>query len=508
MNRIFTLILLIISFKASSQTLAWSMWDNFDNFSYSASVCRIDANDNIYTKYSTTIVQYGNPLAYIEKYNTNGERVTAFGSNGVLDLNQFIPGTGSKFVYSFDITNNGKFLFLVRSGSFFYFLKLNPEGTLDTTLNGTGITQILSDSTRYNEHMSISLIKGGDYYYVLDNFETNQNVRFAEVHCFDDSGNLVTSFANQGHLLVNYGPAYTSFCAIANIFYENNSLYIYGYGYVNSTTYDRYLTKLNPLTAIPDANFGNNGQLLFNGKAPSLIQANGKIIHIRTVNISPAQQDLQATRYLSDGTTIDNSFATNGTLTLAAGWTGNSFIKPYNLPNGDIFLHYRLSLFASDSDAVKYVTASGAVDTSFGGNIIDNGNPVLGTFGLPTYKANPGSLSFGANYFVATSDRQALPQNITTSKVNFSFPALSKSENIQHNFRIWPNPSESEINIVSNDGFTAVRLYSIEGKLLKSSVTTYTIFENRLDIRSLSKGVYIVEVEAKSRRDIQKLIKN
>ena len=507
MKRFITLILLVISYNASSQTVSWNIWDNFDNFSYAGSVCRIDSNNNIYTKYSTREVQYGDALSYIEKYNANGERVTAFGSNGILDINSLLPGSGSKYVYSFEITNDEKLLLLATSGSLMYFLRLNSDGTLDTTLNGSGIKEILTDTNRYHQHYSPSIIKGGNNYFMMDNFDTILNVRTAEVHCFDDSGNLVTSFSNQGHFLVNYGITYTSYCSIGKIIYENNSLYIYGIGYVNSTTYDRFLTKLNPTTSQPDVDFGTNGQLLFNNKYPSLIQANGKIIYIRTVNISPAQQDLQATRYLGDGTTIDTSFGTNGTMTLAAGWTSYGYVAPYNLPNGDIFLHYRLTLFASDKDAVMYVTNSGVINTSFGGNVIDNGNPVLGSFGLPTYKANPGSLSLGADYFVTTSERQALPQNITTTKVNYNFPVLSTNENTQHGFEILPNPSDSEINIKSIDAFTTVRIYNIEGRLLKTSVTTNPLLENKLDISSLSKGVYIVEVESENKRKIQKLIK-
>ncbi len=507
MKRIITIILLVICSIASSQTLSWNIADNFDNFSYSAAVCRIDSNDNIYTKYSTTLVQYGDALGYIEKYNAGGTRDTTFGTNGVLALNSLLPGSGSKYVYSFEITNDQKLLFLAKSGSLLYFLRLNTDGTLDTTLNGTGVKQILTDTNRYYEHFSPSMIKEGNNYFMSHNFDTIQNQRLAEVHCFDDSGNLVTTFANQGHFLVNYGALYTSYCSIRSIFYINNSIYISGTSYVNSTTSDRYITKLNPTTGQPDANFGTNGQLLFNDRIPSLIQADGKIIYIRSVDISPAQQDLHATRYLVDGT-VDSTFANNGTMTVAAAWTSSSYVKPYNLPNGDILLHYRLTLFASDKDAVMYITNAGVKNTSFGGNVIDNGNPVLGSFGLPTYKANPGNLSLGTNYFVTTSERQALPQSITTTKVNYTFQALSTNENNQDGFKILPNPSDSEINILALEPFNTLRIYNVEGRLLQTSVTTNPILEKRLDISSLSKGVYIVEVQSENKREIQKLIKN
>lgn len=378
---------------------------------------------------------------------------------------------------------------------------------MDTTLNGTGIKQILTDTNRYYEHFSPSMIKGGDTYFMLDNFNTIQNTRIAEVHCFNDSGDLVTSFFNQGHLVVNYGPIYTSYSAIGSLFYINNALYISGIGYVNSTTFDRFLSKLNPITSQPDANFGSNGQLLFNDKVPSLIQANGKILEIRTNNISPAQQDLVVTRYLSDGT-IDTSFATNGTLTLSFPWTIYSTVVPYNLPNGDIFLHHRLSLFASDRDAIMYITNSGQINSSFGGNIIDNGNVILGTFGLPTFRANAGSLSFGADYFVTTSERQPAPQSVATTKVNFNFPLLSSSENTLHGFKIFPNPSHSEIYIESINTFTAVSIYNMEGRLLKTMQLGNPLLFYKVDISAFSKGVYIVKVDSENKRHIQKLIKN
>ena len=508
MKRIITIIFLVISINASCQTVSWNVWDNLDNFGYSGSICRIDSNENIYTKYSSTIVQYGDLQSYVEKYNSNGERITTFGINGVLDLNSLLPGSGSKYAYSFEITDNGKLLFLAKSGSLLYFLRFNDDGTLDTTLNGSGIKQILTDTNRYNEHFSPSMIKGGNKYFMMHNFDTNLNARTAEVHCFDESGNLVSSFGNQGHLLINYGANYTHYSSLGKIFYNNNSLYIYGRGYTDSTTSDSYLTKLDAATALPDANFGTNGQLLFNEKNPSLIQSDGKIICLKNVNVSPAQQNLYLTRYLNDGVTLDSSFANNGTMTFAAGWTSYGIVKLYNLPNGDILSHHRLTLFASDKDAVMYIKNTGVRDLNFGGNIIDNGNPVRGTFGLPTYKANPGSLSLGTNYFVTTSERQASPQNITTTKVNYTFPALSADAATRHGFKIVPNPGTSEINVQSNTAFTAVRIYNIEGRLLKTSITENPIFDTQLDITSLSKGVYIIEVQSEAHKEIQKLIKN
>ena len=110
-----------------------------------------------------------------------------------------------------------------------------------------------------------------------------------------------------------------------------------------------------------------------------------------------------------------------------------AFFDKADLQNNKVCCYYE----KADNDVYFVVHNEETFPMDFfkGKNLIirdDNGNPVLGSFGLPTYKANPGSLSLGANYFVTTSERQALPQSITTTKVNYSFPLLSTNENCCH----------------------------------------------------------------------------
>lgn len=511
MKKIITIMLLGIFYQSSCQTADWHIADNFDHYGYSNSRNKIDVNNNVYTMYTSRETQYGDFKFHIEKYDSNGARVVTFGSNGVLNVGSLFSLSNNQYVFSFEITNDDKLLLLVGTNassgySDLYFLRINNDGTIDTSLNVTGSKDIYPDITKYSTHMQPTMIKVDDKYFILNNYKNILNASLAEISCFDDSGNLINTIFNQGNLAINYGASY-AYSYLEKISYVNNYLYLVGRGYYTSTTYDRFISKIHSNTWLTDTSYGNNGLLLFNNKTTSLFQADGNIIEAKTVDISPAQQNLIITKYLSNGN-IDTSFATNGILTLATSFIRYTLPKLYNLPNGDFFVHIRISLFASDQDAIIYVKNSGVLDTTFGGNIIDNGNPVIGTFGLPTFRPYPGSLSFGPNYFITTSERQPTPQSITTTKVNYTFPSLATNEYNQHKFQIIPNPSNFKITIESQEAFSSINLYDINGRLLKTSLTNNPVLIHQLDISDLSNGIYMLELKSGNAKQIQKLIKN
>lgn len=257
-------------------------------FSYSNSSNRIDANNNVYTIYTTREVQYGNYKFYIEKYDSNGVRVVTFGSNGVLNLDSLFSLSNNQYVFSFEITNDDKLLFIVGTNansdySHLFFLRANNDGTIDTSLNVYGIKDIYPDIAKYSTHMQPTMIKVDDKYFVVNNYKNNLNTNLAEISCFDNSGNLLSTFFNLGNLSIDYGTSY-SYSQIEKISYVNNYLYIVGRGYYNGTTYDRFIFRVNLNTGLIDTNYGTNGLLLFNNKTASLFQADGKIIEAELIS--------------------------------------------------------------------------------------------------------------------------------------------------------------------------------------------------------------------------------
>ena len=252
MKKIITIILLGIFYQSSSQTVDWNISDNFDHYGYSNSNNRIDVNNNVYTMYTSRETQYADFKFHIEKYDSNGVRVVTFGSNGVLNVGALFSLSSNQYVFSFEITNDDKLLLLVGTNassgySHLYFLRVNNDGTIDTSLNVFGMKDIYPDITKYSTHMQPTMIKVDDKYFILNNYKNILNASLAEISCFNDFGNLIYTIFNQGNLAINYGTSYT-YSYLEKISYVNNYLYIVGRGYYTSTTYDRFISKIHSNT--------------------------------------------------------------------------------------------------------------------------------------------------------------------------------------------------------------------------------------------------------------------
>jgi hypothetical protein len=70
------------------------------------------------------------------------------------------------------------------------------------------------------------------------------------------------------------------------------------------------------------------------------------------------------------------------------------------------------------------------------------------------------------------------------------------------NFIIYPNPTSSILNINSNEEIKLIEIYSLEGKLIFSTI------ENKIDISNLKSGLYVIKVtNSKNEIGVKKLIK-
>ena len=70
------------------------------------------------------------------------------------------------------------------------------------------------------------------------------------------------------------------------------------------------------------------------------------------------------------------------------------------------------------------------------------------------------------------------------------FPILSVNENIELDFSVYPNPATSIININSKSTILKTEIYNVLGQLVLSNSN-----ENRIDISSLSKGIYYIKIQ-------------
>ena len=96
---------------------------------------------------------------------------------------------------------------------------------------------------------------------------------------------------------------------------------------------------------------------------------------------------------------------------------------------------------------------------------------------------------------------------ITTNIVNTQFvEPLSVGEEEFQNVKLYPNPATDQLQITSNQGIETLTVLDINGRILNSiniSASDYS-----LDISSLSKGVYFLEIKSGESKSVKKFIKN
>ncbi len=87
--------------------------------------------------------------------------------------------------------------------------------------------------------------------------------------------------------------------------------------------------------------------------------------------------------------------------------------------------------------------------------------------------------------------------------INVVTPSLGTSEISKSNLSIYPNPTSDFLSIVTEKKVSDVRIFSTDGKLVKTIVKDFS----KIDVRNLNAGVYLVSVKADGSLKTFKIIK-
>ena len=80
----------------------------------------------------------------------------------------------------------------------------------------------------------------------------------------------------------------------------------------------------------------------------------------------------------------------------------------------------------------------------------------------------------------------------------------SVEDRFESNFKIYPNPANDYIQINSNNiEISSVEMYSIVGKRI---ISNQKLVNDRLDISSLTSGIYLLKVNSQERSLVKKII--
>ena len=290
---------------------------------------------------------------------------TSFGSSGVLNICVSAwPGTDEGRGVA--IQPDGKFVVVGRGGDDSFLLRVNADGSLDTSFGSSGIIVIPNYS--YSSVVIQSdgkIVVGGAA--IID----------VAVARYDDTGVLDPTFGVGGITTIDIGATSDFINGLA--LQADGKILAAGQSGTNSAII-RIMSS-----GSPDATFGAGGVVITTTSVSSAatavaVQSDGKIVTSGYTSVG-----WLVTRYNSDGS-LDTGFATNGKATTVIGASFNAYYKSdfaYGIAvdtGGKIVVVGGTggscvppNCFSEYKVAVARYNADGSLDTSFGSSGIQTG---------------------------------------------------------------------------------------------------------------------------------------
>ncbi|PKP19310.1 MAG: hypothetical protein CVU07_00015 [Bacteroidetes bacterium HGW-Bacteroidetes-23] len=421
------------------------------------------------------------------------------------------------------------------------------NGTLDTTFGTNGVTQVYPNSTNYS--ISDLLNDDSGNLFMLGNYFNHCLIKM------NSNGIIDTSFGNNG--IIYYNDLGTSSSAQRLLLLPDGDILIFGFGQLAGFTKTMLiLKKLNSDGSI-DASFGTNGLVtidagfLNNSGLGCFLQSDGKIVvagNYQYLDNGVTKRKLFLSRLSSSTGIIDSTYGTNG-ISFPTDIV-NSFHHIEMDANDEITTLGRQSVFSTPTANMVYAKFdnTGSIISSetkifsvpgtgtaaaiqpdgkmvFAGDYINvvegNGSNcyfrrynadgtidlTFGTNGLHTVSFSTGNedinkLKLGPDnkiYFAGHS--RAFDFNWRMGRLTQS--ALNIEENQVDKLIFYPNPA-SEIISISGIQIKSYRIIDIQGRVILNDNPE----NNNLDISSLSKGTYIIEIiNNEDKKFIQKFLK-
>jgi uncharacterized delta-60 repeat protein len=291
----------------------------------------------------------------VVRYNTNGTLDTTFGGSGIVITQLTVNYDGA---FSVAIQADGKIVvagshsncFCINNSSF-AVVRYNPNGTLDTSFNGTGkvITQVNS-SWGYAKSVAIQ----ADGKIVVAGNSGNYN--FAIVR-YNVDGSLDTTFNGTGKVITPGGSG-------------ANSVAIQADGKIIAAGSSPFTLVRYNTDGTLDTSFNGTGKVITSvGNAGSgaeelAIQPDGKIVAAGYA--VGANNDFAFVRYNPNGS-LDTSFGGTGKIIIPI---GNSFDYAYSVAiqaDGKIVAAGSSSNNSGSDFAVVRLNPNGSLDTTFNG---------------------------------------------------------------------------------------------------------------------------------------------
>lgn len=420
----------------------------------------------------------------IVRYNSNGSIDSSFGTNGV--VTEFWGWGHARGVA---IHSDGKIVVAGMDGPDIAILRLNHDGTLDTSFNGYGKTTIRLGT--WDWCYDVALQKNGK---IIISGST-QTSHYADLYLirYNIDGSIDSNF--------NTGIVTSSFGNIVEgkqiIILENGQILLAGESWTNSREFGilRFTED-----GKHDATFGNNGLASIDidiGSTEELrsmtLQSDGKIV-VAGYSFNGSDNDFALARFNSNGV-IDNTFGVNGKVTTAIGSENDEGRSIEIQPDGKIIVAGFMRPGSSFNFALVRYNENGTPDTTFG---IDG--VITTTFGNTADRAYSIAIQLDGKILAAGHAEGDFAVARYLSGLSIPIGMLDFSINNQLAL-IYPNPIHSQATLeysLSQEERISIRLMDISGKVIKTFVDQQSRSEGmhseEMDFPNVAAGNYLLVI--------------
>lgn len=334
---------------------------------------------------STSLLTQSNYDFAILRLNPNGTIDTSFNGTGQQTIAFDLGGSKNDRAFAVAIQTDGK---IVVAGSaqtgvsnfVFAVARLNADGTIDTSFNGTG-TKTYSFNVGVHNDQAAGLALQSDGKIVVAGYAqiTATDYDFA-VSRLNANGSLDATFNGTGLKTIAFNLGGGNDDEAGGVAVQtDNKIIVSGFAQTAANSFDFAIVRLNTDGSL-DASFNSTGKQIVgfglggNNKDAArtvALQKDGKIVVAGYAERLAPNYDFAAIRLNADGS-LDTSFNSTGKQTVAFDQGGNNDDEATALTiqsDGKILLLGFAQTTLTDFDfAVARLNADGSPDTSFNGN--------------------------------------------------------------------------------------------------------------------------------------------
>jgi|GEM_PF-2637082 hypothetical protein len=409
--------------------------------------------------------QNGTTKAGVMRVNTNGTLDTTFGTAGKVKTLISSP----TYIYGGKILADGSIVFAGNNNSDAIIVKYTSAGVLDTSFNTTGY--VIRDFTGDDEALTTMDVQA-DGKIVVAGAVGPFSSRQAIVARLNSDGSTDTSFNGTGHKVYDLASAPNSMIMKLTVLSDRKFL-IMGSYYDSGTSKGYTVVQKLMSTGALDTSFHTTGEKVVNiGEMSdermevSKLFANGKFA-VAGSSESTSTQAVIISEFNSDGS-IDTGFGTGGTVEYSA--NGGSWERASDLgqqSDGKVLLLMSYSDGVNSKARIVRFTVAGVVDTTFN----STGYNVLN---FSKADVTAGYLTVASNdkiYYVGGTSSNVADSSMTVARLNAD-GTYDTSFN---------TTGKVELDISSDDDFGTAVYELSDGKVLVVGIDSTNLHVIRLN---------------------------